>query len=299
MLDRLRKSYESNIISNVAYSRAAWETHQHLFEYPSFMEETNVQSIEITPAGVQMRLKDPDLKFWLSKFDQRHIALSCLNFRDYERSEMEMVLSLAKGCRTIFDVGANSGLYAMTLATKIPHSHVVAFEPIGSTSRDLSRNLELNNIENVAVYNCGLLDRNGWTEFYLDPDVPGATSAAPLGPDFTNDAMVCSCEIHTMDWYVQQSGVVPEFIKCDVEGAELLVFKGAEETLRKAHPIIFTEMLRKWARRFNYYPNELIGYLSEFGYLCFSIADGKLVPFDTMTDETVETNFFFLHGGKA
>jgi hypothetical protein len=94
------------------------------------------------------------------------------------------------------------------------------------------------------------------------------------------------------DWFT------PNVIKCDVEGAELLVFRGAEKTLNQSHPIIQCEMLRKWAKRFDYHPNDLIAYLAEFGYQCFHLdpADPtKLVRFYTMIDSTVETNFYFLH----
>ena len=41
------------------------------------------------------------------------------------------------------------------------------------------------------------------------------------------------------------------------------------ETFKKFKPIIFTEMLRKWAAKFGYHPNDIINYFSNFGYNCF------------------------------
>lgn len=90
----------------------------------------------------------------------------------------------------------------------------------------------------------------------------------------------------------------PNIIKCDVEGAELLVFKGGAETLEKYKPIIQCEMLRKWAKRFNYHPNDIISFLGKLGYECFTLHDGKLDRFETMTVDTVDMNFYFIHPEK-
>ena len=84
-----------------------------------------------------------------------------------------------------------------------------------------------------------------------------------------------------------------DFIKCDVEGAELFVFQGGVATIRTQQPVIFTEMLRKWSAAFGYHPNDIIALLADAGYHCFTVHDGRLTPFLTMDETTVETNFFF------
>lgn len=61
-----------------------------------------------------------------------------------------------------------------------------------------------------------------------------------------------------MDDWNKENNIYPDFIKCDVEGAELLVLKGGEETLKSKKPVIFIELIRKWAQKFNYHPNEVI-----------------------------------------
>ena len=52
----------------------------------------------------------------------------------------------------------------------------------------------------------------------------------------------------TLDEYCCSNNLSPDFIKCDVEGAELLVFKGAKNTLINNKPIVFSEILRKWSK---------------------------------------------------
>jgi hypothetical protein len=84
-------------------------------------------------------------------------------------------------------------------------------------------------------------------------------------------------------------------MKIDVEGAELLVLQGGRETLARHKPLMFMELLRKWAKPFGYHPNDVIALLSREGYRCYSHQDGKLARFTEMTDESCETNFFFAH----
>ena len=86
-----------------------------------------------------------------------------------------------------------------------------------------------------------------------------------------------------------------DFIKCDVEGAELLVFKGGRQSIERDKPIVFAELLRKWSAKFNYHPNEVLELFRDLGYLCFSVKNGRLAEFSLMDEATLETNFFFLH----
>jgi Methyltransferase FkbM domain len=44
-----------------------------------------------------------------------------------------------------------------------------------------------------------------------------------------------------VDEYVRKSAA-PDFIKCDVEGAEVEVFRGAEKLLKERRPLILCEM---------------------------------------------------------
>jgi hypothetical protein len=89
-----------------------------------------------------------------------------------------------------------------------------------------------------------------------------------------------------------------DFIKCDCEGAELLVFKGAKNVIYADKPIVFTEMLRKWSAKFGYHPNDIINFFGELGYSCFYSNLDKLAQIDEVNDSTIETNFIFLHRGK-
>jgi hypothetical protein len=53
-------------------------------------------------------------------------------------------------------------------------------------------------------------------------------------------------------------------------------------------------MLRKWAAKFNYHPNDIIDLFKSIGYKCFYSSNGKLKGIDFISEDTIPTNFFFL-----
>jgi FkbM family methyltransferase len=213
---------------------------------------------------------------------------------DYEREVREMLFSLAKDGDTFFDIGANEGLYSISFAQRFPNSRVYALEPIDNTLELLRANITISGAENIYIFPYGLSDKSGYVDFYVPAD-SGATSMAQLDEERFGHSEVQHSLVLSLDASVECLEIAPDIIKCDVEGAELLVFKGGAKTLEQHRPIIQCEMLRKWAKRFDYHPNDIIDFLSQYGYHCFTLRDGKLVRFEKMTDDTVETNFYFIH----
>jgi FkbM family methyltransferase len=292
-LSTLRSEFESGTLDKHAFNDLAYKVHRKLFEYTPFLRDTNISSIELNEDGVVFTFRDPGIRLWCTPEDQRHTAITSLNFRQYEREDFGAVIQLAAFSRVFFDIGANVGFYSLAVGSRFPEAKVIAFEPIPNTFRELTRNVALNRLQNVTMLSVGLSDCSVEAPFYYDAAVSGASSGAPLGPEFNTE--VITCPVETLDAFVERTGIVPDLIKCDAEGAELKVFRGAVKTLSHSKPMVFTEMLRKWAARYHYHPNEIISFFRELGYECFTFSAGSLHAFLEMTPETVETNFFFLH----
>jgi len=102
-----------------------------------------------------------------------------------------------------------------------------------------------------------------------------------------------SVKTSTLDQWCIDENIKPNFIKCDVEGAELLVFQGAKKTLLINKPLIFTELLRKWSKPYNYHPNEMIIFFNKLGYSLFT---PELVRIADYTE--LSGNIFCLHAVK-
>jgi FkbM family methyltransferase len=288
-----KAAYQSGAIPKQDYIQAMHAVHSYLYEYAEFIRETDIACIKVTDGTVTMTSRSTGVRVCCDRADKRIPPLESLNFGHYESSEQDLAFRMIDPGATVLDIGANIGWYSLNIARTVPGVHVMAFEPLPDTFNQLLRNIELNDVTNVVPHNFGFSDQEQELPFYYCPDSSGSASAANIGD--RDDAKRIACKVRRLDDFVAESGAGPDFIKCDVEGAELFVFQGGMESIGRHKPVILTEMLRKWSAKFNYSPNDIIDLLSSAGYRCHTIQEGRLVRFRRMDENTVQTNFFFLH----
>ncbi|MFA6104998.1 MAG: FkbM family methyltransferase [Patescibacteria group bacterium] len=285
--------YKKGAIPKAEYIDIMYQNHAVLFEYADFIKDTDIEKIEISNGEVIMVTKDSGIKILCAKGDKRIAPIEILNFDHYEKSELDFTLKLIDKKSTVFDIGANYGWYSFNIAKSFPDCKIYAFEPIPRTYSYLKTNIELNKFSNININNFGFSDVEKEIPFYYYPEGSANASAANLTN--TDSVVKINCPVIMLDNFVAKNNVGLDFIKCDIEGAELLAFKGGLKSIAKYKPVIFTEMLRKWSEKFNYHPNEIIKLLTDIGYGCFVIDGDYLKPFYKMDEQTIETNFFFLH----
>lgn len=291
-LDQILRQFRAGSIDKYEFSRRMHRCHLGLFEYSRAIENTQIQEVQITREGVFLATRD-GLRFPLDEQDQYVPSVQLLNFGDYEALERGLIFQILEPGMTCFDIGANIGWYSLVIARKLPDCRVVAFEPIADTYRKLQRNIALNALGNITALQCGLAETEGEQTFYVAPEISGAASGADiLG---WKSVQAQRCHVRTLDAVRKEMGVCVDFVKCDVEGAELFVFKGARACLSEDKPVVFCEMLRKWSAKFNYHPNEIIGLFAAEGYQCHAVGRQGLERIDRMEETTEPTNFVFLH----
>ncbi len=272
------------------------QSHNLLFEYSEFIKERDIQKIEITDNSVIMTSRELGIKIICSPLDERIAPIEILNFRSYEKEDSDMIFRLVNDSDTVFDIGGNMGWYSIGLSKAKKNLTLYSFEPIPSTYESLVANIKLNGAD-VKVVNLGLSDKKEELTFYFHKEGSVNASAAIMNDEKEN--VEIKCQVDTLDnFFSQQKLERLDFIKCDVEGAELFAFKGGVATIEKYKPIIFTEMLRKWSAKFHYHPNAIIELFATMGYRCYFVSNGKFKEITEMTQETQETNFFFLHSQK-
>lgn len=297
-----KSRFKNNEISKVDFIAEMHEFHKVLFDFSNNLVGNEIAKIEIEDGNVvfvsrQTEKYPGNVKFFINVIDKYTTPVTAFNFGQYEKEDSEMLYNLINDGDTVFDIGANIGWYSYHLAKKFPEAKIYAFEPIPETFSQFKRNAELNQSKNVFLNNLAFSDKKGKLTFFYSPVISGASSSVNITED---DSMVTlECEADTIDHFMQEQQITNlDFIKCDVEGAELFVYKGAINTLKKQKPVVFTEMLRKWSAKFNYHPNDIITLFKQLGYNCYVVTNSKLGLIEEVTDSTIETNYFFLHSEK-
>jgi FkbM family methyltransferase len=272
------------------------QVHSRLFCYADELSQTDIEKIEISAGVVMMTSRRDGIRIAVDPEDHRTAPIEILNFGEYEPEETQVIRRIAEKMDTMLDIGANIGWYSL-MASKLNSRAIIhSFEPIPATFRRLIHNFSLNASEHLHSYNYGFSDEPGSFPFYFYPE--GGVNASMQNLAGRDDVSVIDCELRTLDsvleWLPSNNRI--DFVKCDVEGNELFVLKGGLQLLGNHKPILLCELLRKWSASFGYHPNEAVDLLQSIGYNIYAVgSNSNLVEFCRITEETIQTNFFFVH----
>lgn len=142
---------------------------------------------------------------------------------------------------TFYDVGSNVGFHAMLAARLVgPSGHVICFEPFPENASQIEYNAGLNGFTHVRVRREALGNQDGIGRFLTSEESTwGKLDGAGAEPSRMSGELQVT--VRKLDSIVAELAP-PEVIKIDVEGGEVDVLNGAEQTLRKHRPILLIEL---------------------------------------------------------
>lgn len=192
----------------------------------------------------------------------------------YNPKERPRVLQLSRFIPeggVIFDVGAHFGYLAKEFCAIHGGScKVHCFEPVSYTRSILQR--VVGRFGNVRIDARALSNQAGNVRISIPVKESGrlGIGLSHFGDEMRRDYIVEQVETLTLDAYMDEQAVPRlDFIKCDVEGAELLVLQGAEHALARHRPVVYCELNTHLAARMGYQPERVFDFLSERGYTAF------------------------------
>lgn len=158
-------------------------------------------------------IKEPDTLDWLDSFQPD----SCL-----------------------FDLGANIGQYSLYPAAKYGKKiRVYSFEPQCANYYLLNRNIHLNNLESIITAYCvAVSGQSTFSRLYI-PKFIGGGNRSQFGREDLKQMKMPSAHVQGMfgvtldDLCTRWDFPCPNYIKIDVDGIEISIIRGAENTLKR------------------------------------------------------------------
>lgn len=170
---------------------------------------------------------------------------------------------------TVLDVGANVGWWTVPLARRLAagSGRVVAFEPVPANRARLEWAIAANGVRaQVQVAPVALGDAPGELGMWLKSEETGAGSgtAALVTGDGPSHLRVPVVTLD--DWTAAQGLVRCDLMKLDIEGAELMMLRGAERFIATTRPLIFGEFEAYWLSTFGATFLDVAAWASRNGY---------------------------------
>jgi FkbM family methyltransferase len=172
--------------------------------------------------------------------------------RDRHAVSVLLCASLRYASDTI-DVGAHSGAILREIVRVAPEGRHLAYEPIPELAVSLQAEFP-----SVEVRNAALSNENGEARFVQVDSAPEFSGFRERNYDGLDTVEKHEITVRTerLDDALPD-GLVPRLIKVDVEGAEMLVLRGAQKTIARHRPSILFEHGIGAADRYGSGPGEL------------------------------------------
>jgi FkbM family methyltransferase len=223
--------------------------------------------------------------WWIPRND--HVSRPLIN-GTFEVAELAFVEQLLQPGMTVLDIGAHHGLYTLLASKRVgSQGKVFAFEPSPRERKALQMHLRINLCSNVTVQAHAVGNEDTESTLYVVENwAAGCNSLKP--PDVP--AEISPTRVHVVrldDWLAESKIDRVDFIKLDVEGAELAVLVGARKFLeRRPRPVILVEVQDIRTVPWGYAAREIINILEQLEYTCFQLSpQGKLLEIDTRIKE--------------
>ncbi len=227
---------------------------------------------------------------YLGLVSSAYIRLISAGFLKAKYPELFYLKQLIKPGFTCVDIGANVGYYSVFLSKYAEKAgHVYAVEPVPLFANVFLKNTSRFAQNNITLYQCAL----GAERKKVTLGTPLIDGVFRHGLTKIMDSNATETASQT---YEAQMEVADElfsalskidFLKCDVEGYEVILFPQMIETLKRCKPIIQIEISSEENRK------SLMDLLAPIGYKPYKLANGNLVELITQEALSYELGDFY------
>lgn len=212
----------------------------------------------------------------------------------FEIKELKFIKNQLSQDAVFIDIGSNIGLFSLVVASSSSTIQVHAFDPIKLNNTLLSSSIEINGLENIVVNETCVGNYDGVIEFSVASD-SAYSSIHDSGRKSELKKLVLP--IVKLDTYVSKMKLQRiDFIKVDVEGAEMMVVEGASKVFSNSSlrpKMMMVELCDKNLRAFKTSVKEIVNLLEELNYRPYVLVKEKLIEFEYQNHSNIIENIFF------
>lgn len=192
-----------------------------------------------------MASTNEDFQMWVSPSD--YSTYQIFFFGQYDSMATRLMKAHVPEAATCWDVGSERGWFTLLMGKLTgPRGRVDAFEAFPLNYSKLKKNISLNKLDWVYAYNVAVSSQIGKMHFVPPSDevthnvgfLQDCSGVGYLAKHAPPESIKVSTT--TLDQHAEETGIEQlDFIKLDIEGAEVEAIKGAKQVIRKFQPKIF------------------------------------------------------------
>jgi FkbM family methyltransferase len=176
------------------------------------------------------------------------------------------ILEAIRPGQTVFDVGVYRGYFLLAFLGKVGDTgRIIAFEPNPHNIRLVQETITVNQLDKVTLIPKAISNQpSGKLRMWA----AGISSVSSLHSEALNapSTETVEVEVTSIDQFIIESGIFPDVIKIDIEGAELLALQGAVETLKQQKTLVACEIHPNKLPDFGHSAEQVEAFFRELGY---------------------------------
>ena len=194
------------------------------------------------------------------------------------RSEISGLIHVARQGGTLFDIGAHAGIVSALFCGFNPANRAYSFEPSPASVERIRAIRALNHLEGRMFVQPYAIGRAKATmEMLVDP-AGGYVQTQRFEHSMWSEPQKLEVKVEGIADASERLGVIPDFIKLDIEGYEYEAISGAIDYLARNQPVILLELHLNYLEERKVSAKEIVEMLSGRGYSFFTYAGTPLRP---------------------
>ena len=182
---------------------------------------------------------------------------------------------------TFVDIGANQGEFSLLACSLIKNGKIISFEPVDELNSLLSKNIKENNFKNIEINHYGLSDKVGTLPIYNSKKTKNNNEGlSSLYSSENRSEFLQNVALKVFDELYYNKLDRLDFVKIDIEGAELYALKGMQKSIDKFKPIILIEICEEMFNVAGYSLDDIIFFFKQHNYEAFKLFRGNLIKYN-------------------